>query len=204
MHMLKQFFSVLVLLLMSIGAYASELRGMAAVNVTSDTAAKAKNIAFEEATHQIVLDTLRQYVDAEALETAVKNTKVAELSNLILSSSIDGEQTSDTTYSANILMTIDMDAARVWLEGQEIQHWLPNSAEQNMFNVVVTLSNKIDDWAELNKIANLEKWDLGTKNIHGNVVNLQLPTSVRGAFTIAVRGAGWRYSDKDGALHIWK
>ena len=97
-----------------------------------------------------------------------------------------------------------MDLQVFALEEKEIQHWLPNITEQNMFNVVVTLSNRLADWAQLNQIANTEKIDLGTKNINGNVVTLQLPTSVRGAFTIAVRGLGWKYSDKDGVLHIWK
>lgn len=202
--MVKRFFMVLAVLFVANGAGAAELRGTASVNVTSDTAVNAKNMAFDDATRQIVTGVLRQYVDVDALTTAVKDANKSELSNLILSSSIDGEQTSDTTYSANISMIIDADAARVWLDEKEIQHWLPNIAEQNMFNVVVTLSNRLADWAQLNQIANTEKIDLGTKNINGNVVTLQLPTSVRGAFTIAVRGLGWKYSDKDGILHIWK
>lgn len=202
--MVKQFFMVLAVLFVANGAGAAELRGTASVNVTSDTAVNAKNMAFDDATRQIVTGVLRQYVDVDALTTAVKDADKSELSNLILSSSIDGEQTSDTTYSANISMIIDVDAARAWLEEKEIQHWLPNITEQNMFNVVVTLSNRLADWAQLNQIANTEKIDLGTKNINGNVVTLQLPTSVRGAFTIAVRGLGWKYSDKDGVLHIWK
>lgn len=204
MRMVKQFFMVLAVLFVANGAGAAELRGTASVNVTSDTAVNAKNMAFDDATRQIVTGVLRQYVDVDALTTAVKDADKSELSSLILSSSIDGEQTSDTTYSANISMIIDVDAARAWLEEKEIQHWLPNITEQNMFNVVVTLSNRLADWAQLNQIANTEKIDLGTKNINGNVVTLQLPTSVRGAFTIAVRGLGWKYSDKDGVLHIWK
>lgn len=201
---LKHFLVVLTALFVATGAWCAELRGMAAVNITSDTAANAKNMAFDEATRQIVVDALRQYVDVPALQAAVANAKASELSNLILSSSIDGEQTSDTTYSANISMVVDADAARVWLAGHQIQNWLPDDAEQNMFDVIVKLSNRLGDWAQLNQIANSEKIDLGTKNILGNTVVLQLPTSVRGAFTIAVRGAGWKYTDKDGQLHIWK
>ena len=204
MRMVKQFFMVLAVLFVATGAGAAELRGTASVNVTSDTAVNAKNMAFDDATRQIVTNVLRQYVNVDALTTAVKDASKSELSNLILSTSIDGEQTSDTTYSANVSMIIDVEAARAWLDEKEIQHWLPNNTEQNMFNVVVTLSNRLADWSQLNQIANTEKIDLGTKNINGNVVTLQLPTSVRGAFTIAVRGSGWKYSDKDGILHIWK
>ena len=200
----KKIFVAFMVLACVASANAVELRGMASVNVTSDTSVNAKNIAFDDATRQIVIDSLRQYVDVDALTPAVKDSKKSELSNLILSSSIDGEQTSDTTYSANITMVIDTDAARVWLDEKDIKHWLPNSSEQNVFDVVVTLSNKLADWGQLNQIANNEKIDLGTQNIHGNMVTLRLPSSVRGAFTIAVRGAGWKYTDKDGVLHIWK
>ena len=139
--MVKQFFMVLAVLFVATGAGAAELRGTASVNVTSDTAVNAKNMAFDDATRQIVTNVLRQYVDVDALTTAVKDANKSELSNLILSSSIDGEQTSDTTYSANVSMIIDVDAARAWLDEKEIQHWLPNNTEQNMFNVVVTLSH---------------------------------------------------------------
>ena len=97
MRGLKRIFAVFAVLFVTTGAVAVELRGMAPVNVTSDTTTNAKNIAFADATRQIIRDSLRQYVDVVALETAVANSKIAELSNLILSSSIDGEQTSDTT-----------------------------------------------------------------------------------------------------------
>lgn len=200
----KKIFAAFMVLACVASANAVELRGTASVNVTSDTSVNAKNIAFDDATRQIVVDSLRQYVDVDALKTAVQNTKKSELSNLISSSSIDGEQTSGTTYSANITMTIDTDAARVWLDEKEVRHWLPNNSEQNVFDVVVTLSNKLADWGQLNQIANNEKIDLGTQNILGNTVTLRLPSSVRGAFTIAVRGLGWKYTDKDGVLHIWK
>ena len=201
---LKRIFAVFAVLFVATGAFAVDLQGAATVSITSDTATNAKNMAFDEATRQIIRDSLRQYVDVGALENAIANSKTSELSNLILSSSIDSEQTSDTTYSANIFMTIDMDAACNWLEKQEIRHWLPSVAEQNMFNVVVKLSDRLGDWTQLNQIANTNKIDLGTQNINGNTVILQLPTSVRGAFTIAVRNGGWKYSDKDGVLNIWK
>ena len=205
MKILKGFFvGVSFGLLMLTASFADDLRGTMSVNITSDTAANAKNIAFDDATRQIVVDSLRQYVDVDALKTAVQNTKKSELSNLISASSIDGEQTSGTTYSANITMVIDTDAARVWLDEKEVRHWLPNNSEQNVFDVVVTLSNKLADWGQLNQIANSEKIDLSTQNILGNTVTLRLPSSVRGTFTIAVRGLGWKYTDKDGVLHIWK
>ena len=42
-------------------AHASDLSGVASVNVTSDTAAAAKDMAFDEARRQIITDVLGQY-----------------------------------------------------------------------------------------------------------------------------------------------
>ncbi len=190
--------------LMSAGAHAAELRGVASVNVTSDTAAAAKNMAFDEARRQIVMDALRQYADVGTLSGAVKNAKGSELTNLIASSSIDGEKLSDTTYSANISMVLDAGAARTWLENNNVQHWLPDESKRDVFVVSVKLSDPIADWIQLNQIARNERIDLGTQSIAGDLVTLELPVSARGKFTIAVREGGWRYANKDGVLRIWK
>ena len=128
----------------SLSADAVELRGGTFVNVTSDTAANAKNMAFDEARRQIILDVLRQYADEGALGTLIKSAKTADLAKLVAESGIDGEQVSDTTYSANITMQIDVEAARQWFTVNEIQNWLPDVNEQNMFTVVVNMSNKLD------------------------------------------------------------
>ncbi|MBR2510997.1 MAG: hypothetical protein IKB59_02400, partial [Alphaproteobacteria bacterium] len=61
--LLKRVFCILFGCLVPVLAGAFELRGMAPVNITSDTAATAKKMAFTEATRQIVTDSLRQYVD---------------------------------------------------------------------------------------------------------------------------------------------
>ncbi len=183
---------------------AVDLRGMASVNITSDTAANAKNIAFDEARRQIVSDVLRQYVDVNALNELVRKAKSSELAELIATSSIDGEKASDTTYSANISMEIDAGAAKGWLENNAVNHWLPDESKRDVFVVNVSMSNGLSDWAQLNQIARNEKFDLGTNSMTGNSAILELPVSVRGRFTIAVREAGWRFANDDGVLRIWK
>ena len=185
-------------------AGAVDLRGVANVNITSDTAANAKNIAFDEARRQIVMDALRQYADVNALRSAVKSAKSSELMNLVQQSSIDGEKTSDTTYSASISMTLNLDAARNWLATNEVQNWLPDETKRDAFTVVVKLSNPLSDWGQLNQIARTENIDMTTKSITGDLVRVEMPVSVRGKWTIAVREAGWRYANKDGVLNIWK
>lgn len=183
---------------------AVELRGTASVSITSDTSANAKNMAFDEARRQIISDSLRQYVDVSAFSGLLKNSKSVELMNLISASSIDGEQVSDTTYSANISMTLDNDAVRNWLVNNNVQNWLPDNEAQDMFAIFVSMSNPMLNWGELNAIARSEKIDLGTKYLSANSATLSLPVSVRGAFTIAIREAGWRYANQDGNLRIWK
>ncbi|MBO5705089.1 MAG: hypothetical protein J6R99_03680 [Alphaproteobacteria bacterium] len=200
----KSWFVGLFAVFVSLAASAVELRGVTSVNVTSDTAANAKNMAFDEARRQIIFDSLRQYADEDALGALVKSAKTANLANLIAESGIDGEQVSDTTYSANITMRIDAEAARQWLDVNEIRNWLPDVNEEDVFVVVVNMSNKLDNWAQLYQIAKAQNIDLGTQFISGNMARLELPVSVRGNFTIAVRSAGWKYADKDGELHIWK
>ncbi len=181
-----------------------ELRGSAAVNITSDTAVVAKNMAMDEARRQIINDSLRQYADAQQLSDAVANANGDDLTNLIAATSIDGEKTSDTTYSANITMTIDEVAARSWLVANNVQNWLTDGAGGLNSVVVVTMSDGVNNWAELNKIARDEQVLFDTKYMMGNAVTLELPASARAKFTAAMRDAGWRYTDTDGVLRIWK
>ena len=204
MSVLKSFVFGLVCLFLVGGGYAATLGGRASVNVTSDTATTAKNMAFDEARRQIVFDALRQYVDVNALRDLMKNSKSSDLANLVSASSIDGEQTSDTTYSANITMVLDDAAVRSWLTGAGVQHWVPDGVVRDVFIVSVNMSDAVKNWADLNRIARNENFDLGTKAMTGNTALLELPSSVRGAFTIAIRESGWRYANQDGVLKIWK
>ena len=92
-------------------ANAANLGGVATVNVTSDTAATAKNMALASARRQIINDALSQYTLPDQLQSAISESKPSDLQNLIASTEISGEQQSDTTYSATISMTIDATAA---------------------------------------------------------------------------------------------
>ena len=185
-------------------AHASDLSGVASVNVTSDTAAAAKDMAFDEARRQIITDVLGQYSIPDQINDVVKNAKSADLMNLIAASSIDGEQQSDTTYSANISMTIDRDAARTWMTENNIQNWLTDGNAGDRFVVQIVMTDKLAGWMELRRIARDEGIDLSTKYINGNQITAEVPVASRSAFTIAIHEAGWRYADQNGALHIIK
>ena len=187
------------------GALAADLTGTASVNVTSDTAATAKNMAFDEARRQIIVDTLSPYSDSTALRAAVAESKSSALTPLIASSGISGEKTSDTTYSAKITMTVSRRVAKDWLAAHDVQNWLNvDDSGTDTFKMVVALNNRVSDWANVRRIATNAKIDLKTASIGDNQIVFEVATARRGAITIALRNAGWRYKDNDGALYIYK
>jgi len=180
------------------------LTGTADVNVTSDTAAAAKNIAFDNARRQIVRETLAPYTDVASLNDAVKGASAGELTNLVATSSIDGEQQSATTYSAKITMTLDGGAVRKWLTANNVNSWLPDGNGGGQTIVLVILRDRIADWMQLNQIARGENIELNTRNISGNQITLSIPEAGRRMFLSAARSAGWQSSDDGGALRMWK
>ena len=202
--MLKKLLFALVAMHALGAAGAIELKGVSSVNVTSDTAAEAKNKAFNIARREIIFDALRQYADVDGLKSALNNAENSELMNIISASSIDGEQFSDTTYAATISMTVDADAARAWLDAGNVQNWVPNDDTQDSFIVVVSMSDGMANWMELNKIARALKIDLGTQYISKGQARVAVPVSARSKFTAAVREAGWKYAANDGGMRIWK
>lgn len=186
-------------------ANAAGLTDTVSVNITSDTAANAKNMAFDEARRQIITDTLSQYSNVEQLKPAVASATNTELTNMIASSSIAGEKQSNTTYSADITMTVDREAAKTWLTEKNVQNWLTDADNnKDVFLVQVIMSDKIAGWMNLQQLARADGIEIGTKYINGNQVTVEIPSAKRGSFTIAIRENGWRYSNQDGILRIWK
>ena len=200
---MKKIFCIFCSLAMS-AAGAADLRGNVSLNITSDTATAAKNIAMIEARRQIVSDVLGQYSDTATLAPALAEADDNTLNTLIESTSIDSEQTSSTTYSANITMVIDTVMARVWMAENGVQNWLSDSDDTNRFAVWAEMSSPLAQWTELNDIARRENIDIVIKSINGNRIMIDLPVSSRGVFTIAMREGGWKYANMDGALRIWK
>ena len=202
---MKKILSIAVLCLLPVFAMAAGLSGTAHVNMTSDTAATAKKMAFDDARRQIIVDVLSPYADAGALRTAVANEKNAVLTTLVESSGISGEKTSDTTYSANITMTVNRVAAKNWLDGNDVRNWLSTEEEaDNKFTIVATLNDKFADWGQIRRAANGVGVDLETESIGGNQIVFRANAGRRAAFTSALRENGWRYQDKNGILHIFK
>lgn len=202
---MKRILSIVVLCFVPMFAMAAGLSGTAHVNMTSDTAATAKKMAFDDARRQIIVDVLSPYSDVAALRAAVANEKNAVLTTLIESSGISGEKTSDTTYSANIKMTVNRVAAKNWLAGQDVRNWLSTEEETGgKFTIVATLNDKFADWGQIRRAANGAGVDLETESINGKQIVFRANAGRRGALTAALRENGWRYQDRDGLLHIFK
>ena len=187
------------------GANASELVGSAFVNVTSDTSATAKNMAFDEARRQIIVDVLSPYSDTAALRSAVAGEKSSVLTALISSSGISGEKLSDTTYSAKITMTVNKVSAKNWLNANNVQNWVSlEEGADDTFPMVVVLNNRVSDWGGIRHAAAVNGIDLKAEMIGDNQIMFNVATRQRGAITMALRDAGWKYKDRNGTLYIFK
>ena len=190
-------------------ALAVELTGTVSVNVTSDTAAAAKQKAFNSAGRDVIARELRNYAVAEQLEDAIKNSSNEELLNIISSSSVDSERVSDTTYSANISFVIDGDAARSWMEKYSVQNWLPASAPvvvapENSVMIYATLLQPMADWVSLNAVSRAVSVDIATTNMVGNNVSFGVLDKDAAKFISALRMDGWNVSRVDNGYKIWK
>lgn len=190
----------------SVMAGAVELSGAAHVNVTSDTAATAKNMAFNEARRQITTDVLSKYTDTYQFNELMSNTKDSDLTNLVLSTSIENERLSATTYSANIKMKLDNVSVKKWLDENEVQNWLglDDLAAADKSIVMIDITGGLRDWIEIGHILRDDKISLDVKRIFGGVVTANIPSVSKTSFISAVRNVGWKYSESDGALRVWK
>ncbi len=184
--------------------FGAGLSGTMSVNQTSDTAADAKVEALNLARRQILTNVLSRYAEKESLKELIRGTSNDDLMNLVLSSSVSNEQMSVDSYSANITVNIDNDAVKEWLNSNNVRNWVPLAESDEKFTVLMVVSNGIQDWAELKNVARSDNVEIETQAIHGNQVIAKMPLSYRSKFTVVVRGMGWKYSDNDGVLQIWK
>lgn len=186
-------------------ATAADLTGTASVNVTSDTSANAKNIAFDNARRQIIPKALAGYADAGAVRGAIKESKPSELMDIVSSSSIDGEQVSSTTYTANITMTLDENATHKWLARHGVSDTIGSQSVAGIGTssvVMITLSSPISNWIEIRRIARDAKIDIKTKSL--SLRKMVIETSSRRAFGAALQSAGWHYDTTGDVAHAWK
>ena len=185
-------------------AFGFELSATVPVNQTSDTAANAKINATNLARRQILYNVLSPYAQKEELNGLIHNSSSEELMNLIASSSVSNEQISSDSYSANITMNIDNEAAKKWLDSNGVQNWVPLSTSYEKFTAFVVVPNGLADWADLKRITRGDNIEIETQVMTGNQILIKLPLSYRSKFTAAIRAAGWRYTDNGGILQVWR
>lgn len=183
---------------------AVDMSGSVTVNQTSDTAANAKIDATNFARRQILSNVLSKYADVDSLNDLLQNTPSDELVNLIESSSVSNEHISSNGYTATILMNIDNDATKKWLDSNNVRNWIPESEIHEKFKAFIVVPNGIADWADIKRAARENNIELETQVIKGNQILVNLPVNVRSKFTASIRDMGWKYADNGGVLQIWK
>ena len=208
MYVRSVFLSFLMFAFVVCGAFALELSGTTFVNVTSNTADAAKTEAFDEARRVIIMEQVGSFADSTQLKRALANATRNDLMDIIVSSSIDGEKVSNTTYSANISMTLDVDATRNWLNNNGVKNWLIDEHIQpindvKMKTVVFVLQMPVSDWVLVNAIARGVDVDLRVQNIFGKRVVLQIPSEKQDIFVSALRNSCWTVSESLGTLNVW-
>jgi len=181
-----------------------ELNGSVSVTQVSDTAAKAKVNAMNLARRQILFNVLSQYSNKDYLNDALQKSSDEDLMNLVVSTSVSNEQISSTGYSANVMMNLDNDAIKRWLNDNGVQNWVPLKQSDEKFTTFIVVQNGVADWAELKRIVRDDNIDIETQSIIGNQILAKMPLNYRSKFTINIRNAGWKYADNGGILQVWK
>lgn len=198
------YYAFVFVALIMVDAFGANLSGVISVNKTAETASDAKNDAMNEAIRTIINNILSKYANTEDFSELMQKTSDEELMNIISSSGVANEQMSTTDYSAQITINIDNDAAKKWLDDNEVQNWVPLRESDEKFTALIVVQNGLVDWAELKRIVRADNFEVETQSINGNQVVVKMPLNYRSKFTVSVREAGWRYSDNDGVLQIWK
>lgn len=183
---------------------AMDLVGVVSINQSSKTAAKAKTEAMNAARRQILFDVLSNYSEPTQLQELLDNTDDDQLTNLVLSSSVANEHMSSASYSANITMNIDNDAAKKWLTENEIKNWVPDAEPTESFSLYISVPNGLYDWGELKQVARDTNTEINTITVFGNQIFAKMPLVYRAKFTAGIRKIGWKYADNGGVLQLWK
>lgn len=182
-----------------------DLTDTAVVNVTSDTSATAKKMAMDEAYRQIILDTVSSFVsDKSGFTTLVKNANDSDLTNLISAISIDNEQQSATTYSANITMTVDRKMIIQWLKTNNISNSLTTEYNSVGKEMNIILSNGLSDWISLNNIFAEKNINFTTTRILNNKINGMAQVDNISDLVRVLQDNNWNCSYKNNQIKIWK
>ncbi len=185
-------------------ANAIELAGATSVEVTSDTAAQAKNMALAQARRTIVNDAVLPFADKAQLTELIANTEDGTLTDFVVKTGIGGERFSDTTYFATVSMVLDTPAVKRWLTDNNVENWLDMDVDKNQVLVVVMLSSPLSNWIDFKQILRDRGITFDTVRMQDKQVVITIPYGDKEELESAMGGAGWHVRNLDGTLQIWQ
>lgn len=205
--MKKIIFGLFLTVFMAAPSFANDIyTGTAFVNVTSDTAATAKNMAMEEARVQIIKEVLsKQVKDQAAFNELMKKTQAKDLLPLVLRTNIEGERLSSTTYSANIKMSLDRIAAKKWLDEASVPNWIADdSVAADKVLVFVDITNGLRDVIEFNRVLREKSITYDMRQISGGNLSILIPKDSMASFKSSVVAGGWKADNTETGLRVWR
>ncbi len=144
---MKKLLMLFCLILAPISVLGAGFSGDASVNITSDTASSAKNMALSEARRQIITEVLSNYAAPLRVKNLVATAKDSELQALVTTTGIENEKLSDTAYSADIKISLSEKSAREWLLANGIENTV--GTQENVLSgteYTVDISGGLSDW----------------------------------------------------------
>lgn len=174
------------------------------VNVTSDSAVKAKKIAIDSAKRKAIINILSNYSNTSELYKALDESKNIE--DLISSISIDTEKQSSKTYSANIKIVLNEKESKLWMDKNLVQNWLnlDNQNTQDKIQVIVNLKNAIHDWIDFNKQLYFSGITFDIESIQGSIISGNISKSKKQSFLSIIRNSGWNLNDSYDSVIVKK
>ncbi len=205
--MLKKILVFCAVLTVFVPSFASDniVNGVVTVNMTGNTAAAAKAAALDEAREKIVFNVLSKYTDELILQEFMVKVPKSDLANLVVSTGITGEKFSDTAYSANIDMGVDLAAAKKLLDDNSINNWLLYSQREDAQKTLVFVTiDGLSDWINFNKIARNTGFEFDLSRIYDGRATVSVMSDSAPLFVSAFKTYGWRGGQSNGVYHMWK
>ncbi|MDR1697041.1 MAG: hypothetical protein LBR41_02350 [Rickettsiales bacterium] len=153
------------------------LSGSAAVTVSGDNAAAAKQSAIANA-RRIVWDSVLPGVTADA----------SDIADMVETMSIADEKNSGTEYSANVTISFSEDLVRKWAAANEVE--LPIMNTNNLESQVLFSVSGLRQWASVNAALRVNGIKMNVESIDGHNIIANVPIAKRAAFVATLRASG--------------
>ena len=175
------------------------------VERTAETAFAAKSDAMNYARRRAFNKVVARYSDRAAVEALSEGMTDAQVLNMVGSSSIANEMTSNTAYSALVTITFDRPAIERWLRENNVPNFISATDDTGpRAQVFFQITGGLREWAgltkELREAGVWKELDVKLTSIWGQNVSATIAGGRRREFINAMRGAGWKVSEEDGIV----